>query len=103
MAFFSIVPFFLELPHIVLGLLMMWFGVGLWGKWGYLFVFGSPLFALFVLPGLVHLIIQNEPLEVLLFFVFLFSSPFIVLVPVRRYYQNRSVRKDESSEHETGP
>jgi peptidoglycan/LPS O-acetylase OafA/YrhL len=91
--------FFKLVPVAVAGCLMMLFGVGRWGQWGYLLAFGSMPFCLMVSPWLYHQLTGTAIASPLPFTVFV-VMPFIVLVPVRRYYKNRDVQKDELVEHD---
>jgi hypothetical protein len=87
--------FYFLLPLSVLGLLMMLFGVGRWGQWRYLLVFGSMPVCLLVLPWLYYEATSSvvaAPLP----FIGALVVPFFVLVPVRRFYQSQAAQKDVS-------
>jgi hypothetical protein len=89
------VEFFLMLPLSALGLLMMLFGVGCWGQWRYLWVFGSMPICLLVLPWL-YFEATDSVMATPFPFISALVVPFIVLVPVRRFYQSRDTQKDVS-------
>ncbi len=91
---------FLAFLLVLVGALMMLFGVGEWGRWAYLWVFVSaPLMvSLFlVIPWpkwLVDLNLGGKETGVLLF-----ALPFVVsYIAVRRYYRHRDVHPADSDE-----
>jgi hypothetical protein len=82
------------LPMLLLsavGLLMMLFGVGRWGQWHYLWVFGSMPFFLIVLPWFFFEM-TNSVMPAPLAFVPAIIVPFIILRSVRKFYSKRNAQ-----------
>ena len=84
---------FLSLPLMIIGALLMLYGVGEWRRWAYLWVFLSipaSLCVLFVIPG-----IGSKVLPVLVIAV----AAFTIHARVRAYYARRIPDQYQENDH----
>jgi hypothetical protein len=85
---------FLSLPLIIIGALLILYGVGAWKRWAYLCVFLSVPASL----GLVFLILPGTSSKILPVIV-IAATAFAVHARVRAYYAGRIQERSQEDEH----